>query len=143
MRWWYYGAAALHGSPHAVHAYHQADDSTSAKMFGSLVNALIFVMIVAIMTFVLVMLFKRGYTRCIYAYMGFAGFSIFFFLAGTIMLALLQHLRIHIDVISFAYMLFNFAVSSGSRRVGIVGIVVFWGGVLLRARGTGRSEISE
>lgn len=51
------------------------------------------------------------YVRIIYAYMGFAGFSIFFVLAGIIAIELLQTWHVHIDFISFTYILFNFAVS--------------------------------
>ena len=38
----------------------QADDSTGTKLAGSVINALIFVVIVGLMTFVLVLLFKYG-----------------------------------------------------------------------------------
>ena len=108
----------------------QADDSTGTKLAGSLVNALIFVAIVAAMTFVLFLLFKYGvgalhapshvfgkhvsffqyhaavirwsyngvqYVRFIYGYMGVAGFSIFFFLTGVIVLQLLEKLQRQIE----------------------------------------------
>lgn len=38
----------------------QDTDSTSTKTFGALINASIFVLIVTLMTFLLVFLFKRG-----------------------------------------------------------------------------------
>ncbi len=38
----------------------QADDSTGTKLAGSVINAVIFVVIVGVMTFVLVLLFKYG-----------------------------------------------------------------------------------
>ncbi len=38
----------------------QTDDSTGTKLAGSVINALIFVVIVGLMTFVLVLLFKYG-----------------------------------------------------------------------------------
>lgn len=75
-----------------------------------MVNALIFVAIVAGMTFVLVLLFKHGYTRFIYGYMAFAGFSIFFALTGVIAALLIQRLHAHLDVFSFLFVLYNFAV---------------------------------
>lgn len=56
------------------------------------------------------------YVRAIYAYMGFAGFSIFFVLAGIILIELLQTWHVHLDFISFVYVLWNFAV----RRVFII-----------------------
>lgn len=87
----------------------QAGDSTGQKLSGALINSLIFVGVVAVMTFILVLLFKYGYVRLIYAYMGFAGFSIFFVLAGIILIELLQTWHVHLDFISFTYILWNFA----------------------------------
>lgn len=88
----------------------QEGDTTGQKLSGAVINSLIFIGVVAVMTFILVLLFKYGYTKFIYAYMGFAGFSIFFVLAGIIALQLLQTWHVHIDFISFTYILFNFAV---------------------------------
>ena len=145
----------------------QADDSTGTKLAGSVINAAIFVVIVGLMTFVLVLLFKYGvscvpwpwtakslaalhdalltctqrtstasncdvsslcegmkqvarrmlYVQCIrfiYAYMGFAGFSIFFFLTGIISLQLIEKAQLQLDAFSFVYFLYNFAVGSPS-----------------------------
>ncbi|EFN56673.1 hypothetical protein CHLNCDRAFT_144542 [Chlorella variabilis] len=87
----------------------QEGDSPGQKLSGAVVNALIFVGVVAAMTFALVLLFKHGYVRVIYAYMGFAGFSIFFVLTGLISIQLLQKAAIHTDFITFTYILLNFA----------------------------------
>jgi len=75
------------------------------------------------MTFILVLLFKYGCTNIIYAYMGLAGFSIFFVLAGIIAIELLQKWHVHLDFISFAYILFNFAASWAA---GVVGWEPLW-----------------
>ncbi len=48
--------------------------------------------------------------RFIYAYMGFAGFSIFFFLTGVISLQLIEKAQLQLDAFSFLYFLYNFAV---------------------------------
>lgn len=56
------------------------------------------------------------YIRIIQAYMGFAGFSIFFVLAGIILIELLQSFHVHLDFISFTYILWNFAVSHVCMR---------------------------
>ena len=53
--------------------------------------------------------------RVIYAYMGLAGFSIFFVLTGIIAVELLQKWDVHMDYFSFVYILFNFAVRVGSE----------------------------
>ena len=50
--------------------------------------------------------------RFIYAYMGFAGFSIFFFLTGIISLQLIEKTHLQLDAFSFLYFLYNFAVST-------------------------------
>ena len=47
--------------------------------------------------------------RFIYAYMGFAGFSIFFFLTGAIALQLLEKAHARLDAFSFLFILYNFA----------------------------------
>ena len=50
------------------------------------------------------------YTRFIYLYMGFSGFSIFFLLAGIIWLQLFEALDLAIDAFSFLFILYNFSV---------------------------------
>ncbi len=91
-------------SPHP-----QEGDSAGTRFWGAMINALVFVAIVALMTFILVLLFKYGYTRFIYGYMAFAGFSIFFMLTGIIAALLIQKLHAHLDYISFFFILYNFA----------------------------------
>lgn len=41
----------------------QGDDSTSDKITGSIINAVIFVGVIALMTFLLVLLFKYGVSK--------------------------------------------------------------------------------
>ena len=161
----------------------QADDSAGTKLTGSVINAIIFVAIVAAMTCVLVLLFKYGVrsavpscmptfmyaelphslqlthamsllqcTKFIYAYMGLSGFrwailhdalfahasnrvcpgpaalrsqgvsqppcclacSIYFMLSGIIILQLLHKFQIHVDWITFSFVLYNFSVRRGN-----------------------------
>ncbi|DBB12702.1 TPA: hypothetical protein ACH3X3_005479 [Trebouxia sp. C0006] len=106
----------------------QGDDSTAEKITGSIVNAAIFVGVIASMTFVLVLLFKYGYTKAIYAYMAFAGFSIFFVLVGIIMLQLLVKFQIPLDAFSFSFMLYNFSM------VGVTALF-FWPAPILMKQG--------
>ena len=49
-------------------------------------------------------------TRFIYGYMAFAGFSIFFTLTGLIALQLIVRFNVVLDAVSFAFILYNFAV---------------------------------
>ena len=44
--------------------------------------------------------------------MGFAGFSIFFVLTGILGVQLIQLYRIPVDLFSFLFLLYNFAVCS-------------------------------
>ena len=53
------------------------------------------------------------YTNIIWGYMGFAGFSIFFVLTGILGVQLIQLYRIPIDLFSFLFLLYNFAVRPG------------------------------
>lgn len=99
-----------------VYYSEDAGDSTGEKLAGSVINALIFVAIIGAMTMVLFLLFKYKCYKVIYAYMGFAGFNIFFFLTGTLWLKLMQAWHLHIDAISFCFILYNFAV------VGMLGL---------------------
>jgi presenilin 1 len=135
----------------AAAAAPQDADSTGTKLSGSVINALIFVGIIAALTFVMVLLFKYGvrsrpasalaadarrrpaapppaarsparlppsllqYTRIIYIYMAFSGFTTFFVLCGIIAIEVLQKAGAHMDWISFAVILFNFAVRRDSR----------------------------
>ncbi|KAG2446836.1 hypothetical protein HYH02_008396 [Chlamydomonas schloesseri] len=88
----------------------QASDSSSKKFGGALLNALIFVAVVAGMTVVLFLLFKYKCYKFIFAYMGFAVFNIFFFITGALFIQVMQVIDLHIDAFSLAYGLFNFSV---------------------------------
>ena len=55
--------------------------------------------------------------RFIYAYMGAAGFSIFFFLTGVISLQLIEKAQLQLDAFSFLYFLYNFAVRLAARHL--------------------------
>eukprot|EP01025_Chloroclados_australasicus_P038691 TRINITY_DN39938_c0_g1_i2.p1 TRINITY_DN39938_c0_g1~~TRINITY_DN39938_c0_g1_i2.p1 ORF type:complete len:524 (+),score=93.78 TRINITY_DN39938_c0_g1_i2:873-2444(+) len=97
----------------------QASDTDANKLFGSVLNALVFVGVICAMTFVLFILFKYGCVKVIYVYMGFAIFSIFFFFLGAITVEVLQVIGWHIDAVSLVFILYNTAV------VGMLGLF-FW-----------------
>ncbi|KXZ53562.1 hypothetical protein GPECTOR_6g478 [Gonium pectorale] len=88
----------------------QASDSSGKKLGGALLNAIIFVGVVAGMTVILFLLFKYRCYKVIFAYMGFAVFNIFFFLTGALFVQVMQVIDLHIDAFSLAYGLFNFSV---------------------------------
>lgn len=88
----------------------QDSDSTGTKFEGALINALIFVVIVGVMTFVLFLLFKYKCDWVIYGYMAFAAFSIFFIITGVVAIQLIQMQPLPMDAISFYFILWNFSV---------------------------------
>ena len=103
-----------------------AADPVGQKLLGSVVNALLFVLVVGALTFVLVLLFKYGCARFIWAYMGFAGLQIFAVLGGIVWLQLFERARaapggdrLDVDALSFGILLWNFSV------VGVLS-VFFW-----------------
>lgn len=75
-----------------------------------MINALVFIAIVGSITFGLVLLLKHGYSRIIFIYLAFSGFTTFFVILGAILLELVQKAQFHIDVISFLFALTNFSV---------------------------------
>lgn len=95
----------------AIYYSEEAGDSTKDKSFGALINAGLFVLFVTIATFILLYLFKHGYTKFIYWYFCFTGFSVFFIMAGILSLQLLQASGIAMDAVSFMFLLLNFAVT--------------------------------
>lgn len=95
----------------ATLAYQEQDtDSAGQKLGGALLNAIIFMAVIAGMTFVLFLLFKWGCYKLIYGYMGFAMLNIFFFFTGALVLQLLRQIGLHMDLFSLAFLLFNFSV---------------------------------
>eukprot|EP00210_Caulerpa_lentillifera_P006403 g6117.t1 len=95
------------------------DDSNSEKFSGSILNAIIFVGFIAVLTFILFLLFKYRCVKFIYVYMGFALLDLFFFLTGAVVIKLMRETDLHVDAISLCFILFNFSV------VGTMGLF-FW-----------------
>ena len=89
----------------------QPTDSTPTKLWGALANASVFVLGVAGITFALAAAFRRGWTRAIYAYLAWSGFSLFFFLGGDIGAQLLSALSLPVDAPTFLFSLWNFAAT--------------------------------
>ncbi|GLC33671.1 hypothetical protein PLESTM_000098700 [Pleodorina starrii] len=105
------GASSSNSVLIASIAYQEnASDSSGKKLGGALLNAIIFVAVIAGMTVVLFLLFKYKCYKFIYAYMGFAVFNIFFFLTGALFIQVMQVINLHIDAFSLAYGLFNFSI---------------------------------
>eukprot|EP01018_Ginkgo_biloba_P013809 Gb_33523 [translate_table: standard] len=88
----------------------QSSDSGWEKFGGALLNALVFVAIVTVVTFLLVCLFYYRCTKFLRFYMGFAAFIVLAYMGGGVAVLLVQALSIPIDCITFGIVLFNFAV---------------------------------
>ncbi|XWS64934.1 hypothetical protein CRYUN_Cryun05aG0047000 [Craigia yunnanensis] len=85
-------------------------DSAAQKLEGALLNALVFVILIAIVTFVLVLLYYYNFTNFLKNYMRFSGFFVLGTMGGSIFLSIIQHFSIPIDSITCFLLLFNFTV---------------------------------
>ncbi|KAF8395550.1 hypothetical protein HHK36_019498 [Tetracentron sinense] len=96
-------------------------DSTSQKLEGALLNAAVFVVLIAVVTFLLVLLYYYNFTNFLKNYMRFSAFFVLGSMGGSIFLSIIQHFSIPIDSITCFVLLFNFSI------VGVLS--VFSGGV--------------
>lgn len=87
----------------------QASDSFSEKLGGALLNALVFVVIVTLVTFMLVVLFYYRCTKCLRAYMGLSAFTVLAWMGGIVALQIIRKYSIPIDIITFLICIINFA----------------------------------
>lgn len=96
-------------------------DSVGQKLEGALLNALVFVVLIALVTFLLVVLYYYKFTRFLKYYMNFSAFSVLATMGGSIFLSIIQHFSIPVDSITCFLLLLNFTV------VGVLS--VFGGGI--------------
>ncbi|XP_050370567.1 presenilin-like protein At1g08700 [Argentina anserina] len=85
-------------------------DSTSQKLEGALLNALVFVVLIAVVTFLLVLLYYYNFTNFLKNYMRFSAFFVLATMGGSIFLSLIQHFSIPIDSLTCFLLLFNFTL---------------------------------
>ncbi|CAH9127509.1 unnamed protein product [Cuscuta epithymum] len=85
-------------------------DSTSQKLEGALLNALVFVILLVVVTFLLVALYYFRFTNFIKHYVRLSVFFVLTSMGGSIFLSIIQHFNIPIDVITCALLLFNFSI---------------------------------
>ncbi|CAN1138015.1 Presenilin-like protein At2g29900 [Linum perenne] len=84
-------------------------DSIWDKLQGALLNALVFVVVVTLVTFLLVLLFYFRCTQFLKLYMGFSSFTVLLFLGGVIALFLIAKFSFPIDCFTFLLVLYNFS----------------------------------
>ncbi|KAJ8763128.1 hypothetical protein K2173_025513 [Erythroxylum novogranatense] len=85
-------------------------DSATQKLEGALLNALVFVILIAVVTFVLVLLYYYNCTNFLKNYMRFSAFFVLGSMGGSIFLSIIQHFSIPIDSITCFILLFNFTI---------------------------------
>jgi hypothetical protein len=77
----------------------------------SILQLLLLCCTAAMLLFLLLLLLLQCY-KVIYGYMGFAMFNVFFFLTGALIIQLLRLSGVHMDLVSFCFLLFNFSVGA-------------------------------
>lgn len=87
-----------------------SSDSTTQKLEGSLLNALVFVILIAAVTFLLVLLYYYNFTSFLKNYMRFSAFIVLGTMGGSIFLSVIQYFSIPVDSITCFVLLFNFTL---------------------------------
>ncbi|KAE8673778.1 Presenilin-like protein [Hibiscus syriacus] len=85
-------------------------DTAAQKLEGALLNALVFVILIAIVTFVLVLLYYYNFSNFLKNYMRFSAFFVLGSMGGSIFLSIIQHFSIPIDAITCFLLLFNYTI---------------------------------
>lgn len=87
-----------------------SSDTTAQKLEGALLNAVVFVVLITLVTFLLVILYYYRFTNFLKYYIRFSAFFVLGSMGGSIILTLIQHFNIPIDSITFCLLLFNFTI---------------------------------
>ncbi|CAK8542932.1 unnamed protein product [Lathyrus sativus] len=85
-------------------------DTTAQKLEGALLNAVVFVILIAIVTFLLVLLYYYNCTSFLRHYVRFSAFFVLASMGGSIFLSLIQRFSIPLDSITCFVFLFNFTI---------------------------------
>jgi len=93
-------------------------DSGTTKFFGSLLNALIFVVMIVLVTVIFVCLYKYRCLKIIFGWLILSTCLMLAFFGGYLLFEIIDALEITMDWITFSFILWNFSV------VGITSI--FW-----------------
>ncbi|TMX00744.1 hypothetical protein EJD97_000195 [Solanum chilense] len=87
-----------------------SSDTTAQKLEGALLNAVVFVVLITLVTFLLVILYYYRFTNFLKYYIRFSAFFVLGSMGGSIILTLIQHFNIPIDSVTFCLLLFNFTI---------------------------------
>lgn len=84
-------------------------DSPAAKLAGAVLNAGVFILLIAGVTFLLVILYYYNFTNFLKNYMRLSAFLILATMGGAIFLSLILHFSLPVDGPTFFILLFNFS----------------------------------
>eukprot|EP00250_Pteridium_aquilinum_P001325 c11533_g2_i1 orf=1-525(-) len=87
-----------------------ASDSTSQKLEGALLNALVFVVMITIVTFLLVLLYYYRCIKFLKYYMCASAALVLAYMGGAVFFKVIQVLSIPVDMGTFGIFLYNFTV---------------------------------
>ena len=93
----------------AYQYFDTSNASTLSSILLSLLNGLIMVTVIALMTFVIVLLYKYNCMWCLIGYMMFASTSLLGFLGGHIWYVAIQIYDLPVDKVTYVLVLWNFA----------------------------------
>ncbi|KZV48779.1 presenilin-like protein [Dorcoceras hygrometricum] len=85
-------------------------DSPVQKLEGAILNAVVFVVIITLLTFLLVLLYYYRFTNFLVHYTRFSVFMIFSFMGSSILISIIQRFNIPVDAVTFFILLFNFTI---------------------------------
>ncbi|KAJ8425823.1 hypothetical protein Cgig2_028184 [Carnegiea gigantea] len=91
-------------------------DSPTQKLEGAFLNAAVFILVIAAVTFLLVLLLYYNFSSFLKNYMRFSAFLILATMGGAIFLSLIRHFSLPLDAPTFVLSLLNFSA------VGIVSV---------------------
>jgi presenilin 1 len=94
-------------------------DSNGQTLALSLANALVMVSVICCMTFVIVIIYRMKYMKCLIGYMIFSSGTLLGVLGGNLLQVAIQIYNIPVDKLSFYFFIVNFCI------VGVLS--VFWG----------------
>ncbi|VFQ74980.1 unnamed protein product [Cuscuta campestris] len=95
----------------ATAAYSESSsDSAWDKLKGALLNALVFIAVVTVVTFILLLMFYYRLTSFLKYYMGFSSFLVLAIMGGEISIFLIKDFSFPIDFVTFSLVLYNFTV---------------------------------
>lgn len=112
-------ANSLQSVSFAMFVYSESEsDSTGLKLGGALLNALLFLVVIVIVTCVLVLLYKLHCMKCIFGWLIVSVIILLGSMGGYFFFTIIESLNVPLDIITSVFFLWNFAV--------VGAVCVFW-----------------